>query len=91
MKNPRQESTTQTRITENLLPVPPPNTSFHDPNRLLRLADVLKIIPVSRSCWWAWVKTGKAPSPIRLGGTTCWSYSDLLAFIDNARSAGGAS
>jgi prophage regulatory protein len=53
-----------------------------DPNRLLRLPDVLKLIPVSKSCWWSWVADNKAPSPVRLGRTTAWRYRDLLVFIE---------
>ena len=40
---------------------------YQDPNRLLRLPQVLAIIPVSRSCWWQWVRDGKAPQPVYLG------------------------
>lgn len=60
-----------------------------DPNRLLRLPDVLKLIPVSRSCWWSWVADNKAPPPVRLGRTTAWRYSDLLNFINQAGNVGG--
>ncbi len=57
---------------------------FPDPNRLIRLQEVLKIIPVSRSCWWAWVGAGKAPTPIRLGRRcTCWRYADVVALTAN--------
>jgi prophage regulatory protein len=52
----------------------------HDPNRLLRLPQVLALIPVSKSCWWQWVRDGKAPQPIHLGDRcTCWRYADIIA------------
>lgn len=35
------------------------------PPHLLRLPEVLKIIPVSKSNWWAGVKTGRYPKPVR--------------------------
>jgi len=54
-----------------------------DFNSLIRLPAVLELVPVSRSTWWAWCAAGKAPQPIRLGRTTCWRYSDILAFIEN--------
>ncbi len=55
-----------------------------DSDRLIRLREVLKIIPVSKSCWLAWVAAGKAPSPIRLGGRcTCWKYADIVNFTAN--------
>jgi prophage regulatory protein len=46
--------------------------------RLLRLPDVLEIIPISKSSWWAGVKTGRYPQPVKLGPRmTCWRLSDL--------------
>lgn len=53
-----------------------------DSNALLRLPAVLSLIPVSRSTWWAWCASGKAPAPIRLGRTTCWRYADIVTFIE---------
>ena len=48
--------------------------------RLLRLPEVLKIIPVSKSSWWAGVKSGRYPEPIKLGPRiTCWRFSDIQA------------
>ena len=56
-----------------------PNVT-HDPKRLLRLPQVLALIPVSKSCWWQWVRMGKAPQPIHLGDRcTCWRYGDIIA------------
>lgn len=54
-----------------------------DPNRLLRLREVIALIPVAKSTWWGWVASGVAPQPIRLGRTTAWRYSDLLEFINH--------
>lgn len=59
-----------------------------DQIRLLRLPDVLRIIPVARSTWWSWVAAGIAPSPVRLGRTTAWRYCDLLALIEQNASQG---
>ncbi len=66
--------------------IPAPETVYRnipatqDPNRLLRLPEVLQIVPVSKSCWWNWVATGKAPAPVRLGTRcTCWRYVDVVA------------
>lgn len=50
---------------------------------LLRLPQVLQLIPVSRSAWWAGVKSGKYPASVKLGErTTCWRKSDILALIE---------
>jgi prophage regulatory protein len=51
--------------------------------RLLRLKQVIEIIPVSKSTWWAWVAAGKAPAAIKLGDkTTCWRLSEVMALIE---------
>jgi predicted DNA-binding transcriptional regulator AlpA len=51
----------------------------------LRLPQVLKIIPVSRSTWWAGVKNGIYPRPIKLGRRiTVWKASDIQKLIDDA-------
>lgn len=42
------------------------------------------IIPVSASSWWAGVRTGRYPKPIKLGPrTTAWRVSDIRALIDS--------
>jgi len=54
-----------------------------DPKRLIRLPQVLSLIPVSKSCWWQWVREGKAPKPIYLGKRcTCWRYADVIALAE---------
>jgi prophage regulatory protein len=67
----------------------PQNTSRQiDPNALLRLRQVLTLVPISASSWWSGVRNGKYPKPLKLGPkTTCWRASDVLALID--RVAGG--
>jgi prophage regulatory protein len=45
---------------------------------LLRLPQVLAIVPVAKSTWWSWVKSGKAPAPVKISaGVTCWRKSDI--------------
>lgn len=57
---------------------------------LLRLAQVLKIFPVSKSTWWAGVKTGRYPTPVNLSRkTTAWRLSDIIKLIDSLESAPG--
>jgi prophage regulatory protein len=56
-----------------------------DPHALLRVKRVLEFVPVSRSTWWAGVRTGRFPKPLKLGPrTTCWRASDILALIERA-------
>lgn len=44
------------------------------------------LIPVSASTWWAGVRSGRFPQPVRTLGTriTAWRAEDLRAFIDRA-------
>jgi hypothetical protein len=40
------------------------------------------VIPVSRSTWWAGVKSGRFPSPVKLGPRiTAWRVEDIRALI----------
>lgn len=62
-------------------PTPPPAVAVPppDPNRLIRLPEVLQILPIQKSTWWKWVADKKAPAPIHLGRCTCWKYSEVVA------------
>ena len=44
------------------------------------------IVPVSKSPWWAGVKTGRYPQPIRTLGQriTVWRVEDIRTLIQNA-------
>ena len=43
------------------------------------------IIPVSKSHWWAGVKSGRYPKPVKLGPrVTAWRVEDILALIEAA-------
>ena len=44
-------------------------------------------IPISKSTWWAGIKTGRYPKPVKLGDRiTAWRVEDVRAFIKNAKS-----
>lgn len=53
---------------------------------LLRLAAILAPagpIPVSKSTWWAGVKTGRFPQPVKLGPRiTAWRAEDIQKLIE---------
>jgi prophage regulatory protein len=49
--------------------------------RLFRLKQVLEIIPVSETTWWAGVKSGRYPSSIRNGGMTFWRSEDIYDLV----------
>ena len=52
-------------------------------NALLRLPQVLALIPVSRSAWWAGCKSGRYPKPVKLGPrTTAWRAAEIAALLE---------
>jgi prophage regulatory protein len=70
--------------TRSLRPV-----SYSLPNDgFVRLTSILAPsgpIPVGRSTWWAGVKSGRFPKPVKLGPrTTAWKVEDIRALIEKA-------
>lgn len=64
-----------------------PNTQAAD--GFLRLPQVLERIPVSRSGWWAGVKEGRFPKPVKLSPrVTVWRASEVQAYIEQATAKG---
>lgn len=52
--------------------------------KLIRLKEVLQLLPLSRTSWWAGVKSGKYPAPVKLGKRiTCWKNSEIKELIKN--------
>jgi len=50
----------------------------------LRLAQVLEVIPVSKSSWWAGVKSGRYPKAVKLSPRcTAWKAEDIQELIRN--------
>jgi predicted DNA-binding transcriptional regulator AlpA len=48
------------------------------------LPQVLRVFPISKSSWWAGVKAGQYPKPVKLGPkTTAWRVEDIRALIAN--------
>ena len=46
------------------------------------------IIPIGKSAWWAGVKSGKYPQPVKLGArTTAWRVEDIRTLIESMRGA----
>jgi prophage regulatory protein len=40
------------------------------------------LIPIKKSCWWAGVKTGRFPKPVKLGPrVTAWRVEDIRSLI----------
>jgi prophage regulatory protein len=76
----------QSAAAHNLNAPPLPPTGY------LRLPQVLEVFPVSRSSWWAGVKSGKYPRSVKLGcRTTAWSAESIRQLIERvATDDGGA-
>lgn len=55
---------------------------------LVRLSSILAPlgpIPVSRSTWWAGVKSGRYPKPFKLGPRiTAWRVEDITALLNGS-------
>jgi prophage regulatory protein len=64
-------------------------TKDHFPHSgFVRLVSILAPhgpIPVGRSTWWAGVKSGRFPKPVKLGPrTTAWKVEDIRDLIEKA-------
>lgn len=60
-----------------------PDIGFLRLSQILGSAKNPPIIPVSKSTWFAGIKTGLFPKPVKLGPrTSAWRVDDLRAFIE---------
>ncbi len=46
---------------------------------------VVGIVPVSRATWYAGVKSGRFPKPLKHGGTAMWRVDEIRALIARLR------
>lgn len=62
-----------TKTTNNSLP----ETGY------VRLPTILKVFPIGKSTWWAKVKAGEYPQPVKLGPrTTAWRVEDIRDLLE---------
>lgn len=53
-------------------------------NKLLRLPEVLKIVPVSRSTWYRGVDSGIYPKPVKISKrAVAWRADEISHAIEN--------
>ena len=68
--------------------------------RFLRLPEILgnpranppirPLIPIGKSAWWAGVKSGRFPQPVKLGPRmTCWREVDIARLLNQQPGGGG--
>ena len=71
-----------------------PNTTALPQTGFVRLKQILAPqgpIPVSKSTWWAGVKDGRFPQPLKLGErVTVWRAEDIHSLIETGVSSDGA-
>jgi prophage regulatory protein len=66
---------------------PVENNFLHD--KLLRLPEVLKFFPISKSAWYQGIAEGKYPKSIQLGArTVAWKLSDIQKLIEDLTTEG---
>ena len=50
---------------------------------LLRLKEVLELIPVSKSTWYAGIKKGTYPKPVKIGArASAWRIEEIEGIIE---------
>lgn len=55
---------------------------------LLRVADWLRLLKISRSTLWRWVRDGHVSKPLRLGANViAWPRSSYLEFLKSRENA----
>ena len=60
------------------------NNEIFEITGFLRLPQVLELIPIGKSTWWAGVKSGRFPQAVKLGPrTTAWRASDIQQLIED--------
>ncbi|MFO2976469.1 AlpA family phage regulatory protein [Legionella pneumophila serogroup 3] len=65
-----------------------PSEGFVRLNQILgnknRTPPIVPLIPVGRTTWWAGVKNGRFPQPVKLGPrTTAWRVKDIRQLIES--------
>ena len=64
-------------------PAPPPALPATGFVRLFAILAPAGPIPVGKSTWWAGVKAGRFPAPVKLGPRiTAWRVEDIRALIE---------
>jgi prophage regulatory protein len=51
------------------------------PITLMRIPQILKVMPVSKSKFWLMVQKGEFPKPIKIGRSSFWTIEQVQVFI----------
>lgn len=50
----------------------------------VRLPTILAVFPIGKSTWWAGVRSGRFPPPVKLGPrVTAWRVTDIRSLLEN--------
>ncbi|MEY4495805.1 MAG: hypothetical protein RL744_869 [Pseudomonadota bacterium] len=49
---------------------------------LMRIPQILKVMPVSKSKFWLMVQKSEFPKPIKIGRSSFWTVKQVQAFIE---------
>lgn len=56
-----------------------------DDLRLMRVDQVLEVVPVSRATLYRMIRKGEFPKPCRIGRLTVWPHSDVRAWVNRVK------
>ena len=48
---------------------------------LMRIPQILEVMPISKSKFWLMVQKGEFPKPIKIGRSSFWTIEQVQAFI----------
>ncbi len=48
---------------------------------LIRLPELLRLVPVRRETIWRWCRAGRFPRPVRIGARAAWVRAEVDAWI----------
>jgi len=52
--------------------------------KFYRIKQLSEMLNVSKSSIWGWLKKGKFPTPLKIGGnTTVWRSTDIESWVSN--------
>ncbi|EKO3431520.1 AlpA family phage regulatory protein [Vibrio fluvialis] len=57
--------------------------AYRESERFIKELERERITSISRTTWWRLEKAGQVPKRKRVGGSTVWLLSDILAWMQN--------
>lgn len=66
-------------------------TNELEKNSYIRLREIIGpngLLPISRSNWYAKIKDGRAPAPVKFGRLSLWNRDSLKKFLEDPNGYG---